>query len=73
MTTKTTITVKCESEETDLILESLENYASELSIGNKMEKSVKCRQLFERIKKATTPAEELVIPGSKPECEVCDD
>lgn len=47
------ITVKCESEETDIILEALEEYAAQLSISNINKKSVKCRTLFERIKKAT--------------------
>ena len=71
---KNRVNVKCESEETDLILEALQDYSAELYIGNHLEKSVKCKTLFDRIKKATTPAEQcLVIPGSNPTCEVCDD
>tara|TARA_R100001530_G_C4314351_1_gene153921 strand:- start:751 stop:993 length:243 start_codon:yes stop_codon:yes gene_type:complete len=80
MTTKR-VKVKCESEETDLILEALGNYTSELYIGNHLEKSVKCKTLFDRIKKATEgdkcnfisphdPGDEHVPPKR---CEVCDD
>lgn len=80
MTTKR-VKVKCESEETDLILDALEAYAAELYIGNHLEKSVKCKTLFDRMKKATAgdeikfisphdPGDEHVPPKR---CKVCDD